>query len=98
MHAFNVIELFQIGGRGVVVVTDKTYEALPRRIALKIGDEVEFRQEGQIVLKTFVAGIEHCDPWTPKHHFAFLLPPDVMKQDIPVGSEIWISIASLLRE
>ena len=29
MHAFNVKELFQITGRGVVVVTDKTYETLP---------------------------------------------------------------------
>src|SRR4051794_9747187 len=94
MHAFNVKELFQIAGRGVVVVTDKTYEALPNTLALKIGDPVEFRQTGRIVLKTFVAGIEHFDPWSPKHSFAFSLPSVVTKQDVSVGAEIWISSAS----
>lgn len=95
MHAFNVKELFQITGRGVVVVTDKTYETLPNTLALKIGDPIEFRQRGRIVFRTFVAGIEHFDPWSPKHSFAFLLPSEVTKQHVSVGAEIWISSASV---
>ena len=98
MHAFNVMELFQISGRGVVVITDKTYEALPSKLALKIGDTVEFRQDGRTVLQSTVAGIELCSPWSPKRPFAFLLPSAVTKQDVPVGAEIWISSASILPE
>jgi hypothetical protein len=91
MHAFNVVQLFQIGGRGIVVATDKTLETFPQNLQLRIGDEIEFRQNGVILLTTRVAGVEHCDPWSPKHPFAFLLPPDIMKQDIPIGAEIWTS-------
>ena len=98
MHAFNVMEIFQLAGRGLVVITDKTYETLPARLALKIGDPVEFRQTSHTLLKTWVTGIEHLDPWSPKHTFAFTLPFEVMKDDIPVGSEIWVSSASILPE
>ena len=91
MHAFNVVELFQIGDRGVVVETDKTFETFPHNLRLKIGDEIEVRQNGVVLLTTRVAGIEHCDPWSPKHPFAFLLPAEISKQDIPIGAEIWAS-------
>jgi len=96
-HAFDVSDLFQTSGRGVVVVTDKTYEAMPRTLALKIGDPIEFRQAGRIVLETIVAGIE-LGRWSPKRPFAFLLPFAVAMQDVPVSAEIWISSASIRSE
>ena len=95
MHAFNVNDLFQIRGRGVVVETDRTYETLPNALALKVGDPIEFRHMGRTVLRTYVAGIEICCPWSPKQPFVFLLPPTITTQTIPVGTEIWVSPASI---
>ncbi len=88
MNSFKVMDLFQIPGRGVVVITDKTFEELPRGLGFNIGEPVEIHREGQMVLQTRVVGIEHCDPWSPKRPFAFLLPPEVLKNDIQPGSEI----------
>lgn len=84
-----VVETFEIKGRGVVVATDTTYEQLPNELRLKIGDPLELRLNGKVVLSTNVAGIEHCDPWSPKHNFAFLIPRDLTKADVPIGSEVW---------
>jgi hypothetical protein len=84
-----VFDTFEIKGRGVVVATDTTYEQLPRELKLKIGDPIEFRVGKDVVLRTTVVGIEHCDPWSPTHTFAFLLPGDLSKADVPIGSEAW---------
>lgn len=91
MHAFKVVDLFQIAGRGVVVETDKTFETFPQNLRLKIGDQIEIRQKGVVLLITRIAGFEHSDPWSPKHPFCFLLPVEISKQAIPVGAEIWVS-------
>ena len=95
-HAFNVAELFTLQGRGVVVVTDKTFEQLGPSIAVKIGDSIEFRKGNEVVLRSSVQGIEHCDPWSPQRPFVFLLPPEVRQDDVPVGSEIWLDDCSLI--
>ena len=63
MFIGRVTETFDIEGRGVVVVTDTQQAQLPRDIPLKIGDPIELRSEGTVVLRTEVAGIEHSDPW-----------------------------------
>jgi hypothetical protein len=83
-----VSDTFDIRGRGLVVATNKPYERLPRDLKLKIGDPVEFRSDGR-VFRSRVVGIEHCDPWTPKQLFAFLLPREVGKADVPIGAEVW---------
>lgn len=87
--SLNVKEIFEISGRGTVVVTDRTYDALPALPPLRIGDVIDFRVAHHTVLRTVVAGIEHLDPWSPKHLFAVLLPPTITKQQIPLGAEIW---------
>jgi hypothetical protein len=89
LYVGNVVDTFDITGRGLVVATNLTYEQLPQCFTLKIGDSVEFRHSGETVLTTTVAGIEHCDPRTPKSVFAFLLPRSVQKVDVPAGSEVW---------
>jgi len=89
MLAGKVVGTFEIKGHGVVVATDTTYEQLPRELKLKIGDPVELRVDGNVILRTKVVGIEHCDPWSPKHTFGFLLPRDLSKADVPIGSEVW---------
>lgn len=88
MHLFNVRETFQITGRGIIVISDLDFESLPSNFKVKIGDPIEVVENSRIILKTSVAGIEHCDPWTSKHPFAILLPLNVLKEDVPLGSEI----------
>ncbi|HWG42734.1 MAG TPA: hypothetical protein VN688_08105 [Gemmataceae bacterium] len=84
-----VADTFDINGRGVVVATDTTYEQLPRNLKFKIGDPIELRRNDVVLLRTSVAGIEHCSPWTPKQLFGFLLPRDVSKEAVPMGAEVW---------
>lgn len=84
-----VFDTFEIKGRGIVVATDTTYEQLPRELKLRVGDPVELRIGGAVVLQTKIVGIEHCDPWSPTHTFGFLLPRDLSKADVPIGSEVW---------
>jgi hypothetical protein len=83
-----VEELFDLSGRGLVVVTDTAYEQLPGDLAVTIGSVVEFRHAGNS-FEAEVKGIEHCDPWTERHKFAFLLSSDISKNQIPIGADIW---------
>jgi len=89
MFLGRVFEIFDITGRGVVIAFDTTYEKLPRDFKLMIGDLVEFRSDGLVVLQSSIAGIEHCSPWTPNNVFAFVLPRNIRKQEVPIGSEVW---------
>jgi hypothetical protein len=88
MLSSNVFDTFEIKGRGVVVATDKTYEQFPGDLKLKIGDRIELRMAGRVVFRTKIVGIEHFDPWSPRHLFALLLPSEASKADVPVGSEM----------
>jgi hypothetical protein len=56
-----VVDTFEIKGRGVVVAIDTTYEQLPPDLKLKIDDPIELRMNGEVVLRTKIAGIEHCE-------------------------------------
>jgi hypothetical protein len=85
-----VTALFEVHGRGVVAITDKTYETLPQGLKLKTGAVIEFRGQGCKPMRTTIVGIEHCDPWSPKHDFAFLLPREVRKSDVPLEAEVWL--------
>ena len=89
MRVGAVSETFEIKGRGLIVVTDTPHERLPRELRLRIGDPIEVRSEGRST-RSAVVGIEHCDPRTPKQLFAFMLPRDVAKADVPIGAEVWV--------
>jgi hypothetical protein len=84
-----VEELFQLSGRGIVVILDKTYEQLSPDLKLKIGNPIAFREGDSVVLESIIKGIEICDPWAPNQKFAFLLPPDIRKEFVPINSEVW---------
>ncbi len=83
-----MFDTFEIKGRGVVVATDENYEQFPGDLNLKIGDRIELRMGGRVILCTKIVGIEHFDPWSPRHLFALLLPSAVSKADAPIGSEM----------
>jgi hypothetical protein len=62
---------------------------LPRELKLKIGNPVELRLGAEVVLRTKIVGIEHCDAWSPKHTFGFLLPRNLSKANVQIGAEVW---------
>jgi len=88
-HAFNVEDTFQIEGRGLAVVVNKRYEELPSWLKLHVGDSLEIRS-GDNVVRTTVKGIEMVSPWTPQTPFCILIPTDVNKTQVPIGSEVWV--------
>jgi len=58
---------------------------------LRANDPIQLRTPDGRVLDTYVAGIEMlCGP-AVKDRMAFLLPKDVTKQDVPKGTEIWLT-------
>jgi hypothetical protein len=86
---FKVQELFEITGRGLVIVVDVTYAMLPDDLRIKVGTTIRISRAGQDDLVAKVIGLEHCDPWTPAQSFALLLPGTISKGDIPIGSVVW---------
>lgn len=89
MFIGTVAETFTLGTRGLVVETDRMFSQLPSELRLKVGDSVVFRIGEREVLRTPIAGIEHCDPWSPQRPFCFLLPPTVNRDSVVLGAEVW---------
>jgi translation elongation factor EF-Tu-like GTPase len=87
MLLFHVQDTFEIQGRGLVVATDCAIGDCDFR--LKLGDEIEIRNELRPWLRTRITGIEFADPYSPVRPFAFLLPREVYKGDVEVGAEVW---------
>lgn len=92
-HAFNVADTFEISGRGLIIASDKRLEDLPSWLALKIGDEVEFRSQGQTILRTRITGIPMAGPTTT---FDFLVANYVTKSQVPIGCEVWVDESSVV--
>ena len=84
----SVKEKFEIGGLGLVVVLDIFNEQLAENLALRVGDRIELQGDEGNALQTNVAGIEHCDPWTPQRLFAFLLPSTVESKQVQLGMSV----------
>lgn len=89
MFVGKVLDTFEIKGLGIVVVTNTTYEQLSQELTLTIGYPVELRMNGEVVLQTKIIGIDHGSPWSPMQSLGFLLPGDMNKSDVPIGSEVW---------
>lgn len=86
-HTLTVQDVFQLTER-LVLAVNATYATLPQNFNLKIGDTIRIRRANREDLTTQVAGIEHCDPWTPRQVFAFSIANTISKTDVPIGSEI----------
>ena len=83
---FKIQETFHLQVIGLIVITDiKTKDA-----KLKIGDEIELRFVDGSRLITRVESIPMECPYDPRRPFSFALPKDINKQDVPVGTEVWL--------
>jgi len=87
---FRICDTFQITGRGVVIATDvKISEAEAKGVRLKIGDSIELRRPDGSCLAAAIVGVEHLNPYNPERPLAFLLSPQILKDEVPTGAEAW---------
>jgi hypothetical protein len=73
--------------RDVVCVEPLIPFALLEREQLKKGDKLELRKQDGGVTKTTVYGLEWVFP--SKGALCMTLPPPLIKDDVPPGTEIW---------
>lgn len=82
---FSVLDTFLIRGRGIVLAAD----VLPEQIQLTINEPIELRRPDGSSIITKVSGIEYASPPDPNRPLAILLPRDISKEQVPVGTEVW---------
>lgn len=87
---FIVEEAFQITGRGCVLVPGLSAEEGSQPI--RIGDRVWVRKPDGRSFDTVIAGVEMFGRRSrPKVITTpILLPEDVTKGDVPIGTEVWL--------
>jgi hypothetical protein len=83
--------VFQLTGRTGCVIAP----GIPQggRWRVKVGDPISIRVEGQSDIVTHVAGIEMLAPSSPKG-IPIMLGPEVSKDMIPVGAQLWVAFQS----
>lgn len=88
VHLFTVTDRFQIEGRGCVLIPGVSCE--PGDAIVCLGHRIRLRMPDGAVFDTTVRGIEHirCAKMPEKITFPILLPENMKKQDIPVGTEV----------
>ena len=84
---FKVEDAFYISERGVAIVP-----AIPKDLDFRVraNDELELRTPDGRVFQTHIASIELAKPIDGSPcHAVIMLPPDIAKQDVPTGTEVW---------
>lgn len=64
---------------------------------VRVGSAIQLRIPGGRVRNTNIASVEFITG-LDSNRLAFMLPPDVAKQDAPEGTEIWLVEASQQKE
>lgn len=87
---FTVEDAFQITGRGCVLVPGPLAEAGIQ--AIRIGDRLCLRKPDGDSFDTVIAGVEMIArrPRPKRITTPILLPSDVTKGDVPIGTEVWL--------
>jgi translation elongation factor EF-Tu-like GTPase len=86
-----VEDLFQISGRGLIVVPGIPSSG---NWKIKIGDPLVLKRPDGIELTTIVSGIEMLAHTRPgPHPMPILLGAEVTKEDVPIGTELWVEVA-----
>jgi len=88
VHLFTVMDRFQIEGRGCVLIPGVSCE--PGDPVVRLGDRIRLRMPAGSDLDTTVRGIEHIRyaKMPEKITFPVLLPENITKDDVPVGTEV----------
>ena len=77
--------VFQVSGRGTVIVP-----AFVSDLRVRVGSPIQLRNPGGQVRDTLITAVEFLSD-LDKCRLAFMLPRDIAKQDVPEGTEIWLT-------
>jgi hypothetical protein len=84
-----VEDVFEITGRGCVL-TPGVSEATPGDIKVRADDAIELRRPDGSVLHTRIHALEFLDGPGKRSCVPVILPPELTKSDVPIGTEIWL--------
>ena len=88
-----VEDVFEIEGRGCVLVPGIS-DSVPKDVVIRRADPIELRKPDGSVVQTRIEAVEMVDCLDrTKSSVAVVLPLEVSKRDIPVGTEIWLTRA-----
>ncbi len=83
---FKIEEVFEIYGRGCVIVPvaeGADFKIRPR-------DAIQLRTPDGRTLNTHIGSVEFLTPEVGTCRMAILLPTDIQKQDVSNGSDVWL--------
>jgi hypothetical protein len=83
---FIIEDRFTVRGRGVVVLPGIVPQGDER---FRVGDTVELRKPDRTNIVTRIGGLEFMSPMPANHAISVLLPNELTKDDVPVGTEVW---------
>ena len=87
---FTIEDVFQITGRGCVVI------GVPMpKTSVRDKDSLELRKPDRTVIQTYANAIESGGRGPT---VGLLLPPDLEKKDVPVGTELWLVVDEEARQ
>ena len=84
-----VEDVVEIEDRGCVLVpgmTDKTSED----VEIRAHEPIQLRRPDGSVVQTHIHAIEFLDGPNKSWCVPILLPPEFVKADIPIGTEVWL--------
>lgn len=85
---FKVEEVFEIPTRGCVIVPVVGDGA---DFKIRARDAIQLRTPEGLTLDTHIDSVEFLKQAVGACRMGILLPSDVRKQDIPKGSEVWLT-------
>ncbi len=83
---FKVEHCFEIRNHGVVILPGIVPQGYQR---FRVGDSLELRRPDGTAVITSIVGLEFMNPMPANHALAVVLPTQLTKVDVPVGTEVW---------
>ena len=88
MLLFKVESVFEIEGRGCVIAPGPEASA-PPDILIRRRDPISLHRPDGSVIRTHVHEFDFLRGGPRDSRLALVLPPNVSKADVPIGSEAW---------
>jgi hypothetical protein len=80
---YNVADRFLITGRGVIIVA-RQEDLRSQGPGSLVGKKIRLIRPDKTEIETHVSGQVFEHPWD------IVLPPNIEKNDVPVGTEVWV--------
>lgn len=87
MHLFTVRDSFQIEGRGCIIIPGISED----ESGIKKGDKIVLRTPAGAEINTHIEHLENIrvHPRPEKLYFPICLPPNLSKENVPPGTEVF---------